>query len=76
MTPSDHHGNWVLLLFGLFIGIYGYWQMKKGVIYINTHTYTKTERPIFFWFVILSLFAVSLFNIVLAIIHWNHHRPN
>jgi hypothetical protein len=56
MTPSHGHGSWVLLFFGLIIGIWGYWQMKKGVIYVKTHTYVKTQRPIFFWCVVLLCF--------------------
>jgi hypothetical protein len=76
MTPNDPHGNWTLLLFGLFIGIWAGWQLKKGIISVKSHAYTKTERPILFWFGILSLLSASLFCIVLAILHWNYHRPN
>ena len=72
MIDHSNNKNWIILLIGACSGIYGFWQLRKGVAYGKGFTrYERAKNPWGFWVTVIPSFGFLVFTIVLAITHWH-----
>jgi hypothetical protein len=72
MTDPNNHKNWVTLFLGACSGIFGFWQLRRGVAYgRGIKRILRTKDPVGFWIIVCSLLGLSGFFTLLAILHWH-----
>ncbi len=72
MTPQNNVANWFALLWGACMGIFGFWQLRKGIAYGDMGgRFERRKNPIVFWVVVVGALGASGFCIGMAITHWH-----